>query len=460
MATSASNRGAWGSRTAFILAAAGSAIGLGNIWGFPTQTGLNGGAGFVLVYLICVLLIGVPVMIAELVIGRAAGSDPVGAFKKLMPGTAWKAVGGLGVAVGLVILSYYSVLAGWTLNYIRLTATGAFANTDSAQVAEVFGAAAGNGVLAITLHGLFMVLTVWVVTGGIKGGIERVTSLLMPVLLVLLVLLALRSITLPGAGAGLDFYLRPDFSKITGSVIVSALGQAFFSLSLGMGAMITYGSYLSKRENLVSSAFYVCMADVTIAVLAGIVIFPALFSVPGLEPNQGPGLIFVVLPNIFNAIPLGQLFGTAFYVLLAIAALTSSISLLEVVVAYFIDQRGMERRQAAMMLGGAAFLLGIPSALGNGAVGWLTDMSLPGFETLGTGFVTVADFVVGKLLLIVGAFFICVFLAWKWGLENALAEISEGCDSFSLQPVWTVLIKWVCPVAIVIILIGTIQSNM
>lgn len=453
-------RGVWGSKLAFILAAAGSAIGLGNIWGFPTQTGLNGGAVFVTVYLFCVILIGVPVMIAELTLGRKAHSDAVGTFKKLMPHTAWKYVGGLGVLIGLVILSYYSVLAGWTLHYIWLTITGTFAQADGQQVSEIFGSFTQDAWSNIGLHLAFMALTVWVVTGGIKGGIERATSLLMPVLFLLLVLLAARSVTLPGAGEGLRFYLSPDFSQISAEVVVAALGQAFFSLSLGMGAMITYGSYLSERENLVSSAFYVCIADLSIAFLAGIVIFPALFSVPGLSPTEGPGLIYVVLPNIFNAIPLGQVFGLGFYILLAIAALTSSISLLEVVVAYLIDQRGISRRKAAVTVGVLAFFLGIPSALGNGAVDFLTNMQTPFFSTPIVGFLGITDFLFGKILLIVGAFFICLFIGWKWGIQNALDEIRKGSESFALKPLWIVLIRWVCPAAIFVIFVGLIYNQL
>lgn len=454
------DRGIWGSKVAFVLAAAGSAIGLGNIWGFPTQAGLNGGAGFVFVYLLCVVLIGVPVMIAELTLGRAAHSDAVGTFKTLMPASAWKYVGVLGVIGGLVILSYYSVLAGWTLHYIWLTITGAFAQADTQQINGMFSSFTQDAVATVFLHLVFMGITAWVVMGGIKEGIERTTTFLMPVLFLILVILAIRSVTLPGAGEGLRFYLSPDFSKINVGVVVAALGQAFFSLSLGMGAMITYGSYLSDRENLVSSAFYVCFADLGIAVLAGFVIFPALFSVPGLEPTAGPGLIYVVLPNIFNAIPLGQIFGLGFYILLAIAALTSSISLLEVMVAYLIDQRGISRRKAAAGAAALAFIVGIPSALGNGAVAFLTNLETPFFSTPVVGFLGIADFLFGKVLLIVGAFFICLFIAWKWGIQHALEEIRKGNAGFGLAPIWVILIRWVCPVAIFIIFVGVIYNQL
>jgi neurotransmitter:Na+ symporter, NSS family len=438
-------RGTWGSKVAFILAAAGSAIGLGNIWGFPTQVGLHGGAGFVLVYLGCVFLVGVPVMIAELTLGRKTKRDAVGAFKALAPGSRWKAVGALGVLTGLVILSYYSVIAGWTLKYLWFTVEGGLRGANPDQINAVFTNFL-SGPWPILYHLLFMGLTVWVVMGGIEGGIEKVTTILMPFLFLILVLLVLRSVTLPGAAEGIEFYLRPDFSKISFKVVLAALGQAFFSLSLGMGAMITYGSYLSKKEDLVSSAIYVSLSDLLIAFLAGFAIFPALFAVQGLRPDQGPSLIFLVLPNIFNEIPFGQAFGAAFYLLLVIAALTSSISLLEVVVAYFIDERGWSRRKAAVAVGAVAFLIGIPSALSEGYI--------PFFQ----GFLEDADFLFGKLALVIGGLFISVFLAWKWGMPAAMSEIRSSNRTFRLAPVWSVLIRYICPLAIAIILVDSLLS--
>lgn len=440
------NRGAWSSKLAFVLAATGSAIGLGNIWGFPTQTGLNGGAGFVFVYLFCVLIVGVPVMVAEFAIGRAARNDPVGAFKTLVPGSAWKYVGVLGVITGLAILSYYSVVAGWTLKYLWLTLTGGLAGTDGAKIAEQFSGFTSSGFEPILFHIIFMGLTIWVVSGGIEGGIEKVTKILMPVLFALLILLVLRSVTLPGAAAGIAFYLKPDLDKINAEVFLAAMGQAFFSLSLGMGAMITYGSYLPRKEDLFSSAVYVSLSDLFIAFMAGFAIFPALFTVPGLRPDQGPSLIFLVLPNIFNQIPLGQVFGAAFYLLLGIAALTSSISLLEVVVAYFIDQRGWQRRRAALVVGGAALLLGIPSALGEG------------YSPFFAGFLGQADFLFGKVSLMVGGLLICLFVAYRWGIPQAVEEIRRSNPRFRFRWVWVNLIRFVCPVAIAVLLADRILS--
>jgi NSS family neurotransmitter:Na+ symporter len=411
------------------------------------MTGQNGGAAFVLIYLGCVLIIGVPVMLVELSIGRKAASDPVGAFKALAPDTWWRAVGALGVLTGFMILSAYCVVAGWTVKYIQVTLTGQFSGVDPAAINNIFSDFVSNGPSTIFYHLLFMVITTWIVSGGIQGGIEKATKILMPLLIGLLILLVVRSVTLPGAQEGLSFYLNPDFSKVTFAVVRTALGHAFFTLSLGMGAMITYGSYISRRDNLVSSALYVSLADTGIAFLAGFAIFPALFSVSGLSPAEGAGLIFLVLPNIFSAIPLGQLFGTTFFFLLAIAALTSTISLLEVVVAYFVDQRGWPRKRAALVVGSCAFVMGVPSALSNGAVSFLS------------GFMDLAFLSFGEIALAVGALFICLFAGWKWGIPNALEEIRTGYPSLRLAGLWSFLVRYACPAAIAFILVSSLISS-
>ena len=443
-------RDTWGSKAAFILAAAGSAIGLGNIWGFPTVAGQNGGAAFLLIYLAAVAFIGAPVMLSELIVGRRTQRNPVGAFKALVPGTAWVVVGGLGVLTGLVILSFYSVIAGWSLSYIFKTLAGTFqAGTDTEAI---FNDLAGRATPAIFWHLLFMILTIYVVLGGIRDGIERWTKVLMPMLFAILVLLAVRAVTLSGAEAGLSFYLKPDFSKVTGTVVLSAIGQAFFSLSLGMGAMITYGSYVSKRDDLVSSAGWVVLADTTIAILAGLIIFPTLFHA-GLEPGTGgPGMVFVVLTSLLSSIPPapygGIIFGTGFFLLLAIAALTSSVSLLEVVISWAVDERGMSRRKAAITFGSMAFVLGIPSALANGAVSWLSDM--PG---IGMDFLSFLFMLFGQYSLVIGALLISLFVGWVWGVKAAGVEVQENDGKFPLGRTWAFLIRFVAPAAIVAILV-------
>ena len=443
-------RDTWGSKAAFILAAAGSAIGLGNIWGFPTVAGQNGGAAFLLIYLAAVAFIGAPVMLSELIVGRRTQRNPVGAFKALVPGTAWVVVGGLGVLTGLVILSFYSVIAGWSLSYIFKTLAGTF--QAGADTEAIFNDLAGRATPAIFWHLLFMILTIYVVLGGIRDGIERWTKVLMPMLFAILVLLAVRAVTLSGAEAGLSFYLKPDFSKVTGTVVLSAIGQAFFSLSLGMGAMITYGSYVSKRDDLVSSAGWVVLADTTIAILAGLIIFPTLFHA-GLEPGTGgPGMVFVVLTSLLSSIPPapygGIIFGTGFFLLLAIAALTSSVSLLEVVISWAVDERGMSRRKAAITFGSIAFVLGIPSALSNGAVAWLT--SIPG---IGMDFLSFLFMLFGQYSLVIGALLISLFVGWVWGVKAAGVEVQENDGKFPLGRTWAFLIRFAAPTAIVAILV-------
>ena len=443
-------RDTWGSKAAFVLAAAGSAIGLGNIWGFPTVAGQNGGAAFLLIYLAAVALIGAPVMLAELIVGRRTQRNPVGAFKELAPRSLWVVVGGLGVLTGIMILSFYSVIAGWTLSYIFKTITGTFqAGVDTEAI---FNELAGSAVPAISWHFVFILLTIYVVLGGVRDGIERWTKVLMPLLFALLMLLAIRAVTLSGAEAGLAFYLKPDFSKVTGTVILSAIGQAFFSLSLGMGAMITYGSYVSKRDDLVSSAAWVTFADTTIAILAGLIIFPTLFHA-GLEPGAGgPGMVFVVLTSLLSSIPPapygGVIFGTGFFMLLGIAALTSSVSLLEVVTSWAVDERGMSRRKAAISLGLVAFVIGIPSALANGAVSWLTN--LPG---VGMDFLSFLFMLFGQYSLVIGALLISLFVGWVWGVKAAGEEVRENDGEFPLGRTWGFLIRFVAPTAIVAILV-------
>ena len=439
-------RGYWGSGLGFVLAVVGSAIGLGNIWRFPTEAGQNGGGAFVLVYVIATFLIGVPVMLAELALGRRTQRNPVGAYRRLAPGSGWALAGGLGVLTGLIILSYYSVVAGWTLKYIWIAVSGSLHGATPDAISGTFNDFIQDPWSVLTCHLLFMLITIRIVMGGIQKGIERAAKILMPVMFVLLLLLVVRSLTLPGASEGLSFYLKPDFGKLDTIVILKAVSQAFFSLSLGMGAIITYGSYLSPKQNLISSAVWVSCFDFLIAFLAGLAIFPALFSVAGLEPDAGPGLIFVVLPNIFNAIPLGHFFGAAFFILLAIAALTSAISMLEVVVSFTVDEFGWKRRRAAFVTGSVIFLLGIPSALGNGAVAFFS------------GTLDFANQYFGGMALVVGALLVSLFVGWKWGIGNAVEELERGRGSFRLGKVWGFLIRFVCPLAILTILFQLLRG--
>ena len=447
------NRGTWGSRGGFILAAAGSAVGLGNIWGFPTQVGKGGGAAFVLVYLICVLLICFPILIAELAIGRHAQKDPVGSFHAIKPHTRWWLVGALGVLAGVGILSFYSVIAGWTIGYVWFTATNTI-STSPDTVGEFFAEFTADPLINIILTFGMLSITAAIVMGGVRSGIERVAKTLMPTLIFIMVLLALRAVTLPGAMDGLAYYMKPDLSKLTDpNVLNAALGQSFFSLSLGMGAMITYGSYLRKRDGIAGAAIWVVLLDTCIALLAGFIIFPAGFSIEGFDPSSGgPGLIFVVLPRLFATLPGGQLFGIAFFVLLAMAALTSMISLLEVPVAHLIDAYRWKRTRAVIVITGVTMALALPSALANGSVDFFTK--LPGF---GIDFLTLMSTIWNNFALPIGGLLTAIFIGYAWTVDSAIVELRKDQAWFPLSGLWGILIRYACPAGILLIIIYTVR---
>jgi NSS family neurotransmitter:Na+ symporter len=438
-----SQRGAWGSKVTFVFAAAGSAIGLGNIWRFPMVVGQNGGALFVLVYILAVALIGFAVMLAELAIGRYSRKNPVGAFEFIKPGSLWKFIGYFGILTAVCILSYYAVIAGWSAGYLIKMTTGSFSTGLTSELSDaIFTEFSADPVQTILFFLMMIGITTLIVSKGIKGGIERWTRILMPILFILIVFLAVRALTLPGAREGISFYLKPDFSQLSGKLVLFALGQAFFSLSLGMGIMVTYGSYISKSDNLVTSAGWVCFFDSLIAFLAGVIIFPTLFAIPGIAPTAGPGLVFKVLPLIFSKIPGGILFGILFFCLFSIAALTSTISLLEVPVAYFVDERSWSRKKAAILVGLFVFCLGIPSALSSGGMAFFTKFNL----------MSNMDFIFNSVFLPIGALLVCLFLGYVWGVKNAAREILSGNPRFKLRPLWSFSVKFLSPIAILIIL--------
>ena len=450
-----SDRGQWSSRFGFILAAAGSAIGLGNIWRFPYSAGEGGGGIFVLLYLFFVIAIGIPVQFAELSVGRTTKRNPVGAFKALAPKSFWPIVGGLGVLTGFGILAFYSVIAGWTVGYLYQAVSGGLGSITSADASGVlFGQITQDPLVAIGLTAVFLILTVVVVRGGVAGGIERIAKILMPVLFALLVLLAITAMSLPGGMDGVSYLFAPDFSELNFTVVMGALGQALFSLSLGMGAMITYGSYFPDDANLWQSGVLVAICDTVIAILAGLIIFPALFS-QGMDPQAGPGLVFITLPTIFSAMPAGQIVGIAFYFLLAIAALTSTISLLEVVVCYFVDERGWTRNKAAWFMGGVCLLLAIPSALSQGAVPALGANGIFG----AWDFLTLNNNIWGNYSLSIGAIMICLFVGWKWGVPKALEALELGPHPMPATPVWAFLVKFICPLAVLAVLLFVIFTG-
>ena len=370
----------WGSNVGFILAATGSAIGLGNLWKFPFITWENDGGAFVLLYLLCILGVGLPIMMAELLIGRKTQKSPVGALKEAI-GPAWGWVGAWGVMAGYIILSYYAVVAGWSLLYfVRTVGWSVSGFPTGAQPGDLFVEMVGNGGLQFLLSGLFMVATVCVVYFGVHSGIERVARVSLPILFVILVLLVGSALTMEGSGEALVFIFRPNFSELEPSSILEALGHSFFTLSLGMGAMITYGSYVAKDRSLVNAAGAIVFLDTLIAIFATIIMFSVIFTVPGMtEQVSGStaGMLFISLPQLFyDVVPFGVVLGPMFYFLVALAALTSTISLLEVVVSYFIDERRMSRPKATLVSGGSIFVFTVLSALSFGAIPGLSNFEI------------------------------------------------------------------------------------
>lgn len=433
-------RDSFTSKFGIIAAAAGSAIGLGNIWKFPYIAGENGGAAFIVVYLICIFLIGFPVMLSEFTIGRKAQKNAVGAFKTLSPGRPWFMTGIAGVLAAFLILSFYGVVGGWTIAYIFKSIAGSFNGLDPDAIGGLFIGFITDTVSPIIWQVIFMILTALIVICGVKNGIERSAKLMMPILLAIIIILDIRALTLPGAGAGVEFLLKPDWSKLTGASILVALGHAFFSLSLGMGTMITYGSYIPKKEDLSSTAFKVTLADTIIALLAGFAIFPAVFAF-GIEPSMGAGLAFVTLPNIFQQMAGGMIFQIMFFVLLAFAALTSAISLLEVPVAYFVEEKGMKRPGATILTTIIITVLGMACSLSNGV-----------FSTAfikGKNFFDSVDYIASNILLPLGGLFIAIYVGWFMGIDRVKAEITnEGSISVKILPVFIWLARFVAPVLI------------
>lgn len=445
----AETREHWGSRFGFIMAAAGSAVGLGNIWKFPYVTGENGGGAFLIIYIAFVFVFGLSLVMAELVLGRTTQKNPVGAFKQLA-GSAWPLVGMLGIFTGFVILSFYIVVAGWTLAYIGFMTTGQLATDDPAALGKAFGAFIGEGSAPVVYAGIFMLLNAVMVIGGIGKGIERMSKLLMPVLFVLLLILVVRSLTLPGASQGIAFYLTPNFSAVTAHTWTAAIGQAFFSLSLGMGALITYGSYMTRDQSIPTSAVSVVALDTTVAILAGLLIFPAVFAF-GFDTSSGPGLAFITLPAVFASMPGGEFFGILFFTLLALAALTSSVSLLEVVVTYLIDEWHLTRRNATIAAALACFAVGIPSALSQGA----SDI----FVIHGTPFL---DWMVQftNFLLPLGGLFIALFVGWKMGPAAIAAATNGGEAKFPFASAWVWVLRIVAPIGIAWVLLQPLFESL
>jgi NSS family neurotransmitter:Na+ symporter len=445
-------RGGFSNRIGFVLAAAGSAVGLGNIWKFPYEAGQNGGAMFLLVYLIFTVIICYPIMVGEIAIGRKAKLDAYGSYKKI-GGKKWGLLGLFGILCGVMILSFYNVVAGWAFGYFIEISFGKL--LQEPDFGDFFGRYTADYWDNLIFSICFMVITAFIVVRGISGGIEKASKILMPTLFAILIGLIIYSLTLENAMDGVRFYLLPDVSKLNIETIYSALGQAFFSLSLGMGALITYGSYIDKNQNIITSAAMISVMDVAVAFLAGMLIFPLVFS-QGQTPTEGPGLVFVVLPGIFEAMGpfVGRLVGGGFFLLLCFAALTSTISLLEVPVAYLVDEKKLPRTGVVWGLAALIFIIGLPSMLSQGAIpelsalSWYDDKSFLDF---------VAE-VFSDISLPLGGALMSIFIAYRWKTKNMSEEIANGYPAYRgsfIEKFINLVITFLAPITLGLMFINT-----
>lgn len=446
--TKKSIHGEWSSRFAFVLAATGSAVGLGNIWKFPYITGENGGGAFVIVYLMCVLAIGIPIMIAETMLGRRGRQSPINTMKTLTQEAGaesyWHYLGWLGVVAGFLILSYYSVIAGWAIAYVLKAVSGSFSDGSAAQISGLFDEFVKSPVQLVVWHSVFMIATMMVVARGVRGGIEKAVRFLMPSLLVLLLLLVAYAMSTDAYQQGLDFMFNPDFSKVTGDSVLTAMGHAFFTLSLGMGAIMVYGSYLPKNISIAKTSFLVAGADTAVALLAGIAIFPLVFA-NGLEPGAGPGLIFQTLPIAFGQMTGGLIFGTLFFILLVFAALSSSISLIEPAVAWLVENRDWSRKKACVLAGVFTWVLGLGTVFSFNIWSDFTIFDRNLFELL--------DYLTANIMLPLGGFFMAVFAGWIMHKQHAQEELQLGNISFKC---WHFLVCYIAPAAVFLVFIHVI----
>jgi len=445
MAEQNSIHGLWRSRWLFILAATGSAVGLGNIWKFPYITGENGGGAFVLVYLLCICLIGLPVMIAEVLLGRAGRQSPINTMsaiaKDQQVSSAWAGIGWMGALSGFLILSFYSVIAGWALDYVFNTASGAFNGVTAQQSGEMFSALLASPQTLLFWHSVFMLLTLGVVARGVNKGLEKAIQVLMPLLFLLLAVLLVYAFSLDGFWQGFDFLFSFDFSKLSSESVIVALGHAFFTLSLGMGAIMAYGAYMPGNVSIGKTVLMVGALDTLVALVAGLIIFPIVFS-NGLEPSAGPGLLFQTLPVAFGQMPFGVVFGSLFFILVAFAAWSSSISLGEPVVAWAVETLGISRVRAAVIVGLVGWLLGIGTIL---SFNLWSDVTLFGktvFDTL--------DFLTANIMLPLGGLLIAVFVGWRMKPSDVVAEAAMG--NVLLYNIWRFTLKFIAPVGIAFVL--------
>lgn len=441
----------FGSKVGVILASAGSAVGLGNVWRFPYETGHNGGAAFILIYVGCVLLLGLPILLSEFIIGRHSRANTATAYKILAPGTQWKWVGMLGVLTGFLIIGYYTVVAGWTLEYTFQSLTGSLLGRSAEEYTLQFQQFSTSVWRPILWFLVFIAMTHFIVQKGVEKGIERYSKLMMPALFIILMILVVCSLLLPNAGEGLRFLFHPDFSKVTGKTCLAAMGQAFFSLSVGMGCLCTYASYFSGETRLTRSALSVCTIDTVIAILAGLIIFPAAFSV-GINPDAGAGLVFITLPNVFQqafgSLPaLSWLISVLFYVLLALASLTSLISLYEVVTAFISERFSLSRPKSVWIVTAFCSVLGILSSL---------SLSFP--EALSLFKMTAFDFfdnLTAKIMLPLGGFFISIFTGWYLDRKVIKEELTNGGSlKTRIYRPFIFIVRFIAPIAIFLIFVN------
>ena len=450
-----SHRGNFGSKIGVVLAAAGSAVGLGNVWRFPTEVGNNGGAAFILIYLACVLFIGVPVMVSEFVIGRSTHANTITAYRRLAPNTWWRIGGIEGVFVAFFIFCYYIIVAGWTLHYmVASLANRLSADQDYKAYFQDFVSSPWEPVVYAVV---FMLMVHVVIVRGVQNGIEKFSKLMMPMLLLIIGVLVVCSFSMSGFVDGVAFLLRPDFGKVTTSVVLSAVGQAFYSLSLAMGCLCTYASYFGPNTNLAKTALSVSLIDTMVAILSGFIIFPAVFSVSGVEPGEGPGLVFITLPHVFNTafhgVPfIGYVFSGLFYLLLVLSALTSAISLHEPVTAYIHEEWHVSRHRAAWMVTLGCILLGVVCSLSMGV--WNE------FRIGGLCIFDLFDFVSAKIILPLGGIVICLFVGWKLDHQLVYNEVTNnGSLRIPLFRIYIFLVRWVAPLAIALIFINELFNN-
>lgn len=440
------HRGQWSSKFGFIMAAAGSAVGLGNLWKFPYLAGRHGGGIFLIVYLIIIVFLGYSMTLAEMSIGRNTKLNQYNAYRKI--NKKWGPVGFLGIATPFLILSFYCVVGGWVMKYLwEYIVAGSIANPGN-----YFGDYVATLSGPIIWHLLFLLITLVIVIGGVSGGIEKASTIMMPALLVFLVILAIRTVTLPGAGEGIAFYLNPDFSKFNMETWVAAMGQAFFSLSMGMGIMVTYGSYLKGNEDLSENAVIIPVLDTLVAILAGFVIIPATISF-GFDVGQGPGLLFGTLPEIFNQLPLGRLFAILFFLLVLFAALSSSISLLEVPVSWTNDNFGWSRKKSVVFWSILVAAIGIAASLSMGPI--LGEFKIFIFSADGQNIFDFLDYLTSNFMLPLGGFLLCMFIIFAWGFDNAIAEIQKGSKSnFRAAKFWKISIMILVPIMLIVVFLS------